>query len=60
MAIFTGVLWMIGTIAIPETYPPVILRQRAKKLSKLTGKVYKSRGDIQHMIAHGYTWLHMP
>ncbi|EME88247.1 uncharacterized protein MYCFIDRAFT_159481 [Pseudocercospora fijiensis CIRAD86] len=47
MAIFTGVLWLIGTIAIPETYSPVILRQRAKKLSKLTGKVYRSRGDIE-------------
>lgn len=47
MAIFTGVLWVVGSLAIPETYPPVILRQRAKKLSKLTGKVYKSRAEIQ-------------
>ncbi|KAK4506504.1 hypothetical protein PRZ48_000236 [Zasmidium cellare] len=47
MAIFTGVLWIFGAIVLPETYPPVILRQRAKKLSQMTGKVYKTRGDIQ-------------
>ena len=45
MAIFTGVLWIVGTCCIPETYPPVIQRQRAKKLSKMTGMVYKSVGD---------------
>lgn len=47
MAIFTGVLWIIGTCVIPETYPPVLQRHRAKKLSQMTGKVYKSRGDIE-------------
>ncbi|KAK4635324.1 Major facilitator superfamily multidrug transporter [Fulvia fulva] len=46
MAIFTGVLWIVGTLFIPETYPPVILRARAKKLSAMTGKVYKTKGDI--------------
>lgn len=46
MAIFTGVLWIIGMILIPETYPPVLQRRRAAKLSKMTGKVYKSRGDV--------------
>lgn len=46
MAIFTGVLWIIGAILIPETYPPVLLRKRAKLLSKETGKVYRSRGDV--------------
>lgn len=46
MAIFTGVLWVVGMIAIPETYAPVLQRRRAQKLSKMTGKVYKSRGDI--------------
>lgn len=45
MAIFTGVLWLIGTFFIPETYGPVLLRQRAKKLSKLSGKVYLSQAD---------------
>ncbi|KAK4893303.1 MFS siderochrome iron transporter 1, partial [Elasticomyces elasticus] len=47
MAIFTGVLWIIGALVIPETYPPVLLRRRAKKLSEMTGKVYRSRGDAE-------------
>ncbi|EMD01230.1 hypothetical protein BAUCODRAFT_202494 [Baudoinia panamericana UAMH 10762] len=47
MAIFTGVLWIAGIFLIPETYPPVLLRKRAAKLSKMTGKVYRSRGDVE-------------
>ncbi|KAF2500589.1 MFS general substrate transporter [Lophium mytilinum] len=47
MAIFTGVLWILGAILIPETYPPVLLRKRAKALSKATGKVYRSRADVE-------------
>ncbi|KAI7395288.1 synaptic vesicle transporter [Hortaea werneckii] len=46
MAIFTGALWLLGMFLVPETYPPVIQRQRAKKLSKMTGKVYRSRADV--------------
>lgn len=46
MAIFTGALWIVGALVIPETYPPVLLRKRAAKLSKDTGKVYRSRGDV--------------
>lgn len=46
MCIFTGVLWIIGSLVIPETYGPVLLRKRAAKLSKMTGKVYKSRAEI--------------
>lgn len=42
MAIFTGVLWLFGTFTIPETYSPVILKRRASKLSKMTGKQYIS------------------
>ncbi|EKD13083.1 uncharacterized protein L3040_007166 [Drepanopeziza brunnea f. sp. 'multigermtubi'] len=48
MAIFTGALWIIGTLTIPETYTPVILRRRAKKLSKMTGNVYKSKIEMEH------------
>lgn len=47
MAIFTGVLWIIGTFLIPETYAPVLLRRRAQKLSKITGQVYRSRVDAE-------------
>lgn len=46
MAIFTGVLWILGSLLIPETYPPVLLRRRAEKLSKMTGKIYKTQTDI--------------
>ncbi|KAK5238300.1 MFS siderochrome iron transporter 1 [Exophiala xenobiotica] len=42
MACFTGVLWIFGTLTIPETYSPVILQKRAAALSKRNGKVYIS------------------
>ncbi|KAF2164273.1 hypothetical protein M409DRAFT_67840 [Zasmidium cellare ATCC 36951] len=47
MAIFTGALWIIGSVCCPETYAPALLRQRAKKLSKITGRVYRSEVDVQ-------------
>lgn len=46
MAIFAGVIFLLCILVVPETYPPVLLRQRAVTLSKMTGKVYRSRGDI--------------
>lgn len=46
MAIWAGVLLVVVTCLVPETYPPVLLRKRAEKLSKITGKVYRSRTDI--------------
>lgn len=46
MAIFTGVVWIVCSLLIPETYAPVLLRTRAAKLSKLTGKVYVSKLDL--------------
>lgn len=46
MAIFTGVLWIVCSLCIPETYAPVLLRTRAAKLSKVTGKVYMSKLDV--------------
>ncbi|TGO26389.1 hypothetical protein BPAE_0060g00040 [Botrytis paeoniae] len=46
MAAFSGLLWIIGSLTLPETYGPVILRRRAQKMSNLTGKVYKSKIDI--------------
>lgn len=45
MAIFTGVLWIITTLLVPETYSPYILRKRAETLSEITGKVYVSSLD---------------
>ncbi|OIW33742.1 MFS general substrate transporter [Coniochaeta ligniaria NRRL 30616] len=48
MAIFTGVVWIVVTAVVPETYAPVLLRKRAAKLSKITGKVYVSRADFHN------------
>jgi Major Facilitator Superfamily len=45
LAIFTGLIWMAEGLVIPETYGPVLLRKRAARLSKITGKVYVSKLD---------------
>lgn len=42
---FCGLLFLIGVFFFPETYAPVLLRQRAQRLSKHTGKHYISRMD---------------
>ena len=47
LAIFPGSLWILGSLVVPETYAPVILRRRAAKLSKITGKVYRSKLDME-------------
>jgi hypothetical protein len=46
MAIWSGAMLIIAGCLVPETYPPVLLRRRAERLSKLSGKVYRSRTDI--------------
>lgn len=38
--IFIGVVWIAGSIFVPETYAPVILQKRAEKLSKETNNTY--------------------
>ncbi|KAK7416001.1 hypothetical protein QQZ08_012154 [Neonectria magnoliae] len=45
MAIFTGVVWIIVVLTVPETYAPVLLRRRAKALSQHTGRTYISKLD---------------
>lgn len=45
LTIFSGVLWILGTLFVPETYAPVILRKRVDKLTKMTGKVYTLEAD---------------
>jgi hypothetical protein len=47
LAAFSGFCWILGTILVPETYAPVLLRKRAEALSKKTGKVYESKLDIE-------------
>lgn len=45
MCIFAGILWIISSLTYPETYAPVLLSQRARKLAEQTGKSYISRID---------------
>ena len=45
MAIFSGVMWLLGLMFVPETYAPVLLRKRAQKLSLMTGNVYRTKAD---------------
>ncbi|KAI1487791.1 major facilitator superfamily transporter [Biscogniauxia mediterranea] len=45
MAAFTGLLWIVCSLLVPETYAPILLRKRAAKLSQITGKVYVSKLD---------------
>ncbi|KAJ5476906.1 Major facilitator superfamily domaingeneral substrate transporter [Penicillium sp. IBT 31633x] len=46
LTILCGMMWFLGAALKPETYAPVLLRQRAKTLSTLTGRVYRSKLDI--------------
>ncbi|EXL68064.1 hypothetical protein FOPG_15861 [Fusarium oxysporum f. sp. conglutinans race 2 54008] len=45
LAALSGALWIIGSLLVPETYAPVLLRKRAAKLSEMTGKHYLSKFD---------------
>ncbi|PNP60649.1 hypothetical protein FNYG_14625 [Fusarium nygamai] len=45
-SIFTGVVWIVNSLVIPETYAPYLLRRRAAVLSKRTGKIYISKLDV--------------
>ncbi|KAJ5747135.1 uncharacterized protein N7511_008831 [Penicillium nucicola] len=47
LAVFTGLIWMVESLIIPETYAPVLLAKRAQTLSALSGKVYRSKVEIQ-------------
>ena len=40
--IFIGIIGILGVIFIPETYGPVLLQKRARRLSKADGKAYIS------------------
>lgn len=43
LAAISGVLWIVTSFIVPETYMPVLLRRRAAALAKRTGKVYISK-----------------
>lgn len=46
-AAFVGVLTIIGLVFLPETYSVVLLRGRAERLSKATGKQYRVEQDLK-------------
>lgn len=46
IAILSFALTVAGGLFIPETYAPVLLRRRAARLSKATGKEYRSAQDV--------------
>ncbi|PLB34910.1 MFS transporter [Aspergillus candidus] len=48
LAAFSALMWIIMACCVPETYAPVLLRRRAERLSKITGKVYRTKLDIEH------------
>lgn len=47
VAIFSGVIGLLMVFTLPETYAPVLLRKRAERLSAITGRVYRSKLDIE-------------
>jgi len=48
MTIFTGLVLIILVLFVPETYAPLLLRKRASRLSKITGKVYVSELEVKN------------
>ncbi|KAK4700970.1 hypothetical protein P7C70_g5269, partial [Phenoliferia sp. Uapishka_3] len=51
LAIFSGVLTIVGIFVIPETYAPTLLRRRAVLLGKVTGKVYRAPSDAKGLLS---------
>ncbi|KAL3448442.1 MFS general substrate transporter [Aspergillus insuetus] len=43
---FSGLVWIVGALFIPETYAPVLLRHRAAKLSTTTRMIYRTQAEI--------------
>lgn len=47
-AIFIGVVWICGSVFIPETYGPVLLRRKARQLSKETHQQHVSVLELKN------------
>jgi multidrug resistance protein len=41
-----GFVWLLMAVSVPETYAPLLLRQRAERLSQVTEKVYRSKIEL--------------
>lgn len=48
LTLYSGALTFFGLLIVPETYAPVLLRQRAKLLTKVTGKTHMTKIDIDN------------
>ena len=46
VTVFFASMLVLGLVFVPETYAPYILRRRAVKMSKVTGKSYISKLDV--------------
>jgi multidrug resistance protein len=51
LAIYAAIMTLIGIIFMPETYPPLLLRERAARLSEATGRKYLSLIDAENPLA---------
>ncbi|KNG87862.1 hypothetical protein ANOM_003880 [Aspergillus nomiae NRRL 13137] len=47
LATFTGLIWIVESLLVPETYAPLLLRKRAARLTALTGKVHRSKLELE-------------
>jgi len=45
LTIFSGILWIVVSLIVPETYSPVLLQRRAATLTNMTGRIYKSKAE---------------
>jgi MFS family permease len=48
LGIFAGAMCLLGGLGQPETYAPVLLRNRAHRLSHISGRVYKSKLEVDN------------
>lgn len=42
-------MFLVVIVIVPETYAPVLLDSRARRLSEMTGKIYVPKGTKKHM-----------
>ncbi|KAB8275177.1 major facilitator superfamily domain-containing protein [Aspergillus minisclerotigenes] len=47
VAIFSALVGIAVFFTLPETYAPVLLEKRASRLSAITGKVYRSKLEVE-------------
>jgi multidrug resistance protein len=47
LAATAAFVWLVSTLLTPETYAPVLLRERANRLSRITGKIYRSKIELE-------------